>query len=437
MPKLHEYQKRAAQFIVDTPRVAVWMSVGLGKSATTLEAIKSFTGKTIIVAPKRVIETVWKAENQKWRCGFTFSRIVGTPKQRLKALEVDADIHLISYDLLVWLRQYYDKKWPYSNVVLDESSMTKTPGSKRSRAALWISNRPNVKRVVELTATPASNGLLNLYMQIKILDGGKRLGRSMEGYKRKYFYPTDYMRYNWAVQPGKEKAIYNAVDDITISLSADDYLELPEKVINDIYIDLPAPALRDYKELKKEMYLEIKNGEIEAPSAAVLVAKLAQVSSGAVYLDGKEWEEVHTAKLDALGDIIEESSGNPVLVAYNYIHSRERIRERFGAFDIKDGNIEEVVAAWNAGEIPLMMAQYRSAAHGLNLQEGPSSMVLFDQVWDMEVYEQMIGRIHRQGRKFPVIISRLLAVETVDEDIVARLESKDSIQQLLLEALKQ
>lgn len=435
--KLHNYQLRAIKFILTTPRCSLWMSCGLGKSIATLKAIEQFTGPTLIVAPKRVVETVWEQEAIKWNVPLTFTRLTGTPKQRSLALSRKTDVYLINYELLTWLRLFIKEDWFFENIVYDESSLLKSPGSKRTRTALALSNSPIVKRIIQLTATPASNGLEDIYAPMKVLDGGQRLGRNKRQFLLNYFYAvnpfSDYP--SFAIRPDKEQVIYDNISDIVLSMTAEDYLEMPDLIINDIKVTLPPVAARQYADLKRTMLIEVADEKVLAVNAAVLVGKLAQLASGNIWIEGTA-ASIHDVKLDALADILEESSGAPVFIGYHYKHTLTRLRERFHVVDISDGDTDEIVRDWNRGEIGILTANYASAAHGLNLQAGGNIMVKFDPTYNLELDEQFTGRLHRQGQGKPVIIHRLIASGTIDEKIIEALSSKSSVQNLLLEGLK-
>ena len=373
---LHPYQQRAVEHVRDHDKCALFMDMGLGKTVTMLEAIKDLPKPVLVVAPLRVAATVWEQEAIKWGYDYTFSRILGTKTARELAAKADADVFLINVENLSKLRYEYDPHWKWPSVILDESSLFKTAGSKRTRAALWISKRAS--NVVLLSGTPAPNGLEDLYSQIKLLDGGQRLGRNKANFLKTYFYPENpfFEHTKWLPQPGSEVAINFLIDDLCMSMQSEDYLDLPDRIVNDIYVDLPLTAQRDYDELAHEMYVNLGNTEIDAVSAGVLVNKLAQFASGSVYTeDGVTF--VHDAKLDALADIIEEAAGQQVLIAYTYIHSRERIHRWFPkAHDVKDAGCIE---AWNHGDLQLMTLHPASGGHGLNLQQsGAHIMVWFD-----------------------------------------------------------
>jgi len=415
--------------IKDNPGCYIAAEVGLGKTATTLEAIKTLPHPVLIVAPLRVAKHVWEAEAIKWGYDYTFSYILGHARKREQALQATADIYIINVENLVWLRNKF-KVWPFKTLVLDEASLFKSPGAKRTRAAQWIGSRCD--NTILLSGTPAAASLLDLYAQMKVIDGGKRLGRSMAAYKHKYFYPTDWQRYNWEVKPGCDDLIHEAVSDVMISLSAEDYLTLPKLIVNDVKVDMGTVAMRNYKELVKAMYLQIEDSEIDAVSAGVLVNKLVQCTSGAVYDEHKDVLHLHDAKMNALDDIIVESAGQPILIVYQYRHTLNRIMASHPRLRLSD---DSGIADWNAGKVELL-ALHNSTSHGLNLQSAGHIMVFVDIPWSAEAYIQMVGRLHRQNQTKPVIVHRLICEGTIDEDICDSLENKMTTQQLLMRAVK-
>ena len=431
MNPLHHYQERMVAHIHAHPKCYLAAEVGLGKTRTVLESLLGHEDKTLIVGPLRVVKHVWEAERDKWDYPYRFNRILGTAAQRRTAADTDADIYLINYENLVWLRsRYTPETWPFNTVIFDEASMLKSPGAKRTRAAQWIGKQ--AEHVVLLSGTPAASGLLDLYAQFKILDGGKRLGRSMDVYKRKYFYPTDFNQYNWVPLPGSEEVIYEQVDDIMVSLSSEDYLTLPDLIVNDVSLDL-GDARKGYDELVKTLYLEIEDETISAQTAGVLVNKLTQYTSGSVYDENGAVVHLHDEKMNALTSIIEESAGEPILIVYQYKHTLARIMSRYKDLFLSD---DIGIEAWTSGEAKLL-AIHNSTSHGLNLQSNGNTIVYVDIPWSAEAYIQMNGRLHRQGQDKPVIVHRLVCEDTIDEDICTALSDKISVQQLLMEAVKQ
>ena len=432
---LHEYQKRMVAHVKDNSRAALFAEMGLGKTLACLEAIKDLPGPVLIVAPLRVVQHVWQQEAEKWGYEYTFSSLIGNVATRTRAAEAEADVYLINIDNLVWLRNRYADRWPWPTVIFDESSLLKTPGSKRTRAAIVISRR--AENVVLLSGTPSPKSLLDLYSQIKILDGGKRLGRSMEAYKQSYFFPVDYMKYKWEVIPGCEETIQKQISDICLSLRTEDYLEMPDMMTNDVVISLPKQIKEKYDELAKKMYVEIKDEALDAPSAGALVNKLQQFTSGAAYTGfGDGFVQIHEAKTEALKDIIEEAAGQQVLVVYNYKHSYSRIKHAVkNIVELRDD--DHTVASWNAGDIQIMALHPASGGHGLNLQgSGAHIIVWFDLTYNLDHYQQTNARLHRQGQTKPARWSSGIKRSDEDGAVINSLETKAAVQDVLMEALR-
>lgn len=440
---LHNYQNRAVRFILDNPSCALWMSMGLGKTAVCLTAIHElmrdqFTiDQTLIIAPLRPCQHTWPVEIKKWDHTRHLSHafIGGSKQNRLNNVEGSEDIHIINRENVTWLVNYWieKKRWPYSMIVIDEASSFKSPSSKRFKALKKVIGK--TKKVIELTGTPASNSYLDIWSQIYLLDKGKRLGRTFTNYKSNYF-SSDYMGYTWEILPGAEKQIQDKIGDLILSMKAEDYIELPDQIKNTISVDIPPIARKQYKEMEKHLLLELENETVEALNAAVLTNKLLQITNGAIYLPDKPdaWEEIHTQKIDALEEIINEHPGQPVLVAYNFKSDLARIKNKFPhAIDIKeDGAIER----WNKKEINLLLAHPASAGHGLNLQTGGNIIVWFGLNWSLELYDQFNARLHRQGQTEPVMIHHILAKDTIDETVFEVLQKKSLNQKTLLNAIK-
>jgi SNF2 family DNA or RNA helicase len=365
--------------------------------------------------------------------------VLGTPKERMSALRKDADVYVINRENVEWLVSYLSKDWFFDMCVIDELSSFKSSKAKRFRALRKV--RPYFKRIIGLTGTPAPNSLIDLWPQVYLLDGGKRLGRTITSYKEQYFKPGDrngHIVYNWDLKEGSEEAIHKKIGDICISMMAKDYLDLPEKIDNKIYVNLPKRAMDQYKELEKELIIELDNEDVTAANSAVLTGKLLQLCNGAIYSESKEVVEIHEEKLNALLDIIEAANGKPVLIFYNFQHDKDRIlaflmRNKYkgkvlgGSEDIKD---------WNKGNISILLTHPASAGHGLNLQYGGNIVVWFGLTWSLELYQQANARLYRQGQKETVIIHHLIAKGTVDEDVIKALSGKEINQNLLLEAVK-
>lgn len=434
--KLHEYQEYAKTWIVEHSHCGLLLDMGLGKTLTTLAAIDEIENifcegnKILIIAPKKVADETWSAEIEKWGFEFTYSKVLGSTKKRLEALEKEADIYIINRENVVWLVECYKTKWPFTFVVIDELSSFKSSKSKRFRALRKV--RPKIKRFVGLTGTPAPNSLIDLWPQIYLMDGGKRLETSQTKFKDRYFRPDKQngpIVYSWALRPNAEEEIYQKIDDICISMKAKDFLNLPPRTDNIVTIKLS--DMRAYKQFEKDLVLELEDQEVTASNSAVLANKLLQMANGAIYDDEKNVISIHDDKLEALEDIVEDSQGQPILVFYQYKHDLERLKKKFP-------QAEELttVDKWNSGKIPMLLCHPQSAGHGLNLQKGGHIIVWFGLTWSLEYYQQANARLDRQGQTEPVIIHHLVAEGTVDEKVLSILQGKEKNQNALLEAVK-
>ena len=437
----HEYQKYAIEYIKSHPVTALFLDMGLGKTVTTLTAIRDLMYDTfevqrvLVVAPLRVARDTWPDEIKKWdhlKC-LACSVVVGSVPERRRALQQDADIYIVNRENLVWL--YENSRLDFDMVVLDELSSFKNHQSKRFRAMKAL--RPRVKRIVGLTGTPSGNGLMDLWAEFRILDMGKRLGRYISQYRNLYFQPdkrNGMVVYSYKPLPGAEEAIYHQIADITVSMKATDYLKMPELVSVAKEVWLSGKEKERYDELKKSLVLELPGGEITAANVASLTLKLSQMANGAIYTDDKAVVAIHDRKLDALEDLVESANGKPVLVAYWFKHDKDRIRQRMEARELKE---PQDFADWNAGKIPVALIHPASAGHGLNLQQGGSILVWFGLTWSLELYQQTNARLWRQGQADKtVIIQHIIARDTIDERILKVLEHKDGTQDALIEAVK-
>ena len=438
----HEYQEYATNFILSHPIAAILLEMGLGKSVITLTAIFDLTldsfliRKVLVIAPLRVARDTWPAEIEKWDHlnGLTYSVAIGSEAQRKAALLQRAQVYLINRENVDWLINDSGIPFDYDMVVIDELSSFKSHTSKRFRALRKV--RPNVKRIVGLTGTPSSNGLMDLWAEIGILDMGQRLGRYISHFRNTYFVPdkrNQQIIFNYKPKHGAEEAIYRLISDITISMKNTDYLKLPDLVINEIPVLLSEDERQQYEIMRSEMVLSIKGKEIDAVNAAALSNKLLQMANGAVYDGNGGVIRIHDRKLDALEDIIEAANGKPVLIAYWYKHDLERIMERFPAIQLDNA---ESIKRWNDGEIPVAVIHPASAGHGLNLQAGGSCLVWFGLTWSLELYQQTNARLWRQGQKDTVIIHHIVAKETIDEQVMKALKRKDKTQTALIDAVK-
>lgn len=438
----YSYQEYALKFILNSKAAGIFLDCGLGKTVITLTAIAELMhnrfeiSKALVIAPLRVAENVWDVEAKKWGHlkHLRVAKVLGSEKKRIQALNTNADIYVINRENTKWLVDYYKKDWPFDMLVLDELSSFKSHRAKRFKALRKV--RPLCKRVVGLTGTPAPNGLIDLWAQVYLLDSGQRLGKTISGYRERYFLPdkrNQHVIFSYKPREGAEEAIYKKLSDICISMKNRDYLTLPERMDNILGINLPPKVLEQYRQLERDLLLPLLEGDIVAGSAAVLTNKLLQITGGAVYDEGKKVQILHDEKLKALEDLVEATNGKPVLVYYNYRHELERIQKQFlcrvldTAKDMED---------WNKGEIPVMLAHPASAGHGLNLQNGGSTIIWFGLPWSLELYQQANARIHRQGQKNTVVVHHLVAKETIDEDVMQVLAKKQAGQEALLQAVK-
>lgn len=443
--KPHDYQNHATEKIIDLPACGLFLEMGLGKTVSTLTAINDLMydrfqiTKVLVIAPKRVADDTWTGEAEKWDHlgNLTFSKVLGTAEQRKAALKADADIYLINRENVVWLVDYLKKDWFFDMIVVDELSSFKSNQAKRFKSLKVV--RPLSERFVGLTGTPAPNGLMDLWPEVYLIDRGERLGKTIGGYRERYFYPgkrNGYTVYSWEPKEGAEETIHKRISDVCISMKAEDYLNMPDKVMNDIHINLDAKEMAKYRELEREKLMELDGAEITALSAAAVWGKLLQLANGAAYDNDGTVIPFHDRKLDALEDIIDAACGHPVLVFYNYRHDYSRLMERFQASKPRTLQSSADIKDWNNGNIPLLLAQPASMGHGLNIQAGGHIIVWFGLNPSLELYQQANARLYRQGQKEAVIIHRLITKGTVDEDVIKRLETKDVSQESLMEAVK-
>jgi SNF2 family DNA or RNA helicase len=438
---LHGYQLRAVDFIADKKRCALFLGLGMGKTATSLTAasqlLDSFAvTKVLVIAPLRVANSVWAQEAQNWSHlkHLRVSVCTGSEKARLSALQKPADIYTINRENVPWLVKHCGKKWPFDCVIVDESSSFKNPGSQRFKALKRV--LPMTRYLWLLTGTPSPNSLLDLWAQMYLVDFGERLGRTFTGYKERFF-ESDFMGYKWTPRTGTDKTIHNLIGDRALSMSAEDYLDVPNRIDIAERVELPAKSLKAYQQFEQSLLAELDDGEeIEAISAAVLANKLLQWSNGTIYTDDQgNWSELHSAKLDALQDIVDSNQGDNMLVAYNYKSDLARLRAKFPDAVVLDKN-QQTIDDWNAGKVPMLLAHPASAGHGLNLQHGGSLIVWFGLNWSLELTQQFNGRLHRQGQTKPVRIVSIVASGCIDERVVDVLSDKDATQASLIKALK-
>ncbi len=444
----HNYQKYVIEYIEKHPVSAVFLDMGLGKTSISLTAINNLlfdyfaVRKVLVIAPLRVAKNTWSAEINKWDHlnDLKYSIVVGTPAERKNALKADADIYIINRENIPWLTEYMGAAFDFDMVVIDELSSFKNYQAKRFKALMKV--RPSVKRIVGLTGTPSSNGLMDLFAEFKLLDMGERLGRFIGQYRNTYFMPdkrNGQVIFSYKPLPGAEDAIYRKISDITISMKAADHLKMPKLVTTDYEVTLSEKEQRKYKELKDNMVLQLSDDEITAANAASLSNKLCQMANGAIYDDDKAVIHVHDRKLDALEDGIESMNGKPVLVAYWFKHDYDRIADRLKALNIPFEKLDTTVSIekWNNGKIPVALIHPASAGHGLNLQDGGSALVWFGLTWSLELYQQTNARLYRQGQNSDtVVIMHIAAKGTIDEQILKALKKKDSTQSALIDAVK-
>lgn len=445
--KPHSYQQYCIDSILNIPYVGAFLDMGLGKTVITLTALhmlkyyRCCIRKTLVIAPKKVAEGTWTNEQKKWAHlkQLRLSVVLGTEKQRIEALETPADIYIINRENTQWLVSYYGHDWPFDAVVLDESSSFKNHQAKRFKALKSV--KPKINRLIELTGTPSPHGLTDLWAQIYLLDGGKRLGRTISVYRDMFFVPDKRNRttiFSYAPKEGAEEAIYKLISDICISMKSEDYLTLPDLIYDDIPVKLDQKAQKAYDSMERDMLLEVDDETVTATTAATLSGKLLQLCNGAVYGETGEVIAVHECKLEAFMETIEQLNGQHTIVYYHFQHDRDRIltalsksgltvRVYTGAQDERD---------WNSGEIDVLLAQPASCGYGLNLQFGGHHVIWFGLTWNLEEYQQANKRLHRQGQQYPVIVHRLITQGGTDEDVIRSLEVKNGAQESLLDALK-
>ena len=444
----HEYQKFAVDFIRDHPAAAVFLDMGMGKSSITLTAVMELmyeqfeVNRVLVVAPLRVARHTWSDEIEKWDhlAGLRYSIAVGTAAERKAALKRDADVYIINRENIPWLVEQSGLPFDFDMVVIDELSSFKNHQSKRFRALMKV--RPKIKRIVGLTGTPSSNGLMDLFAEFKLLDMGERLGRFIGQYRTAYFRP-DRMNgpvvYSYRLLPGAEEQIYGKISDITISMKGTEHLDMPELVSRRYPVYMEEDERKKYELLKETYVLQTAGGEITAANAASLSGKLLQLANGAVYTDEGGIQKVHDRKLDALEDMIEAANGKPVLTAYWFRHDLKRIADRLTERKIPFEKLDtpESIKRWNAGEVPVALIHPASAGHGLNLQGGGNILIWFGLTWSLELYQQTVARLWRQGQQAgTVVVQHIITAGTIDERVMKALEQKDHTQAALIEAVK-
>ncbi|WP_302950903.1 DEAD/DEAH box helicase [Holdemania filiformis] len=447
--KPHQYQAIAERYALDHPRCGLFLDMGLGKTVVTLTVIDQLIydyfeiakGRILVIAPLRVAEDTWSRESDKWDHlrHLRISKVLGSAKRRLEALSTPADIYIINRDNVVWLIRQCGTHWPFDMVVVDELSSFKNPKSQRFKALKKLS--PLFKRFIGLTGTPAPRNLMDLWPELYLIDRGARLGKTMRAYQQQYFIPgrrNGYVVYDYIPIAGAEQQIYNRISDVCMSMTAADWLQLPDRIDLTREIQLSPTVMAAYRRFEREKFLEFQDSDnpLLAANAGVLAGKLTQFSNGAVYLEDHSWQSIHDAKLDELEQLIEEANGQPVMVFYSFKHDLQRLMDRFAAYEPRSISSAADIADWNAGRIQLLLAHPASMGHGLNLQDGGHIVIWFGLTWDLEIYQQANARLHRQGQQQSVRIYHIICKGTVDEDIMRRLQSKNANQQALIDAVK-
>lgn len=448
----HAYQAFCINYIKTHPVSALFLDMGLGKTVITLTAIRDLmldellVTKTLVIAPLRVARDTWPAETRKWDHlnDLDISVIVGDLRVRESAVSKSALIYIINRENIKWLVEYYERngiQWGFDCVVIDELSSFKNYHSQRFK---WLRKmRPFVKRWIGLTGTPSSNGLMDLWAEIGILDGGQRLGRFIGRYRDAYFKPSSMnpntgVVYSYAPREGAEQQIYDRISDITISMKALDYLEMPECVYVNHEVQMSDQEKKLYDQLKSDLIIPLEDGDIDAANAAALSNKLQQLSNGAVYDENGIVRVVHKRKLEMLEDMIEAANGQPVLIAYWFKHDHQRIMEHLTAcgYSPRDIRESEDIKDWNTGKMAVALIHPASAGHGLNIQEGGHILIWFGLTWSLELYQQTNARLWRQGQRDTVTIHHIVCENTVDEDVLNALSSKNVTQEKLIAAVK-
>jgi len=437
----HPYQAYATRRIIDTPRVGLFLDMGLGKTVATLTAVEELmhdryeVKKCLVIAPLRVAQMTWTDEAAKWdHLHLRLSRVLGSATERERALAVDADVYTVNRENVPWLVKHYGRSWPFDMVVVDESSSFKNHQAKRFRALRQVLGL--IDRLVLLTGTPSPRGLMDLWAQLYLIDRGERLGKTIGAYRAAYFTPgrrNGYVVYDWEPRDGAADAVYRRIADVCVSMTAADWLTLPKRIDNRVDVELPPGARKLYARLLRDFAAEVEGADITAANAAALTGKLLQVANGAVYDEDGGACEVHRAKLDALAEI-RDACAEPMVVFYWFKHDAERLKKAFP--EARTLETQADMVAWNRGEIPMLLLHPASAGHGLNLQAGGRVIVWYGLTWSLELYQQANARLHRQGQTKPVIVHHLVARGTMDERVLAALAEKRVGQDALIAAVK-
>ena len=443
----HTYQTRLKDFIISNRYAFLTVDMGLGKTVTTLTAVRELledyleTERVLVIAPKSVAENTWTSECAKWDhlAHLRVSVVMGTEAQRIKALETPADIYVINRDNVVWLTEHLGNSWDFDTVIVDESSSFKNPQARRFKALRKV--RPRIRRVILLTGTPSPNGHMDLWAQMWLIDMGERLGRTLGSFRTKYFKPgrsNGHVVYDWHLLPGAGDKISAKMQDVTVSLKAEDWLEVPDLIETDTLIALSPTETKAYRDFERDQLMSLDGKDIEALTAAALANKLLQFTGGAMYDTEHGWHTVGDAKLRALEDLVETAGDEPVLVFYQYKHELERLQERFKPLQpVTFSGEPEILKKWNEGSIKMLLCQPASVQYGLNMQEGGHIIVWYTPTWNLEQYQQANARLHRQGQERPVLCYRLICAGTIDERVVKALNVKDNAQETLLRLIRE
>lgn len=443
----HNYQRYCIQKILELPSVGLFLDMGLGKSVITLTAINELkfyrfqVCKVLVIAPKKVAEGTWQKECQKWDHlqHLQISTVLGSEKKRMEALSATADIYVINRENVTWLVDLYRDQWPFDMVVVDEFSSFKSHSAKRFKSLAAV--RPHINRFVGLTGTPSPNSLMDLWSQVYLLDGGERLEKRFGGFRDRYFRPgarNGYVIYEYKLRDGAEQAILSKISDICISMKAKDYLTLPDCIDDEVTVVLDNQARKAYNTLERQMVLELEDEDLTVTSAAALSNKLIQLANGALYDANRGVHEIHSAKIDALMELLESLNGKPALLFYSFQHDKWRILAALHKTKLRVRTLNSVADqdAWNAGEVDVLLAHPASCAYGLNLQQGGNHIVWFGLPWNYEQYVQANKRLHRQGQTEKVIVHHLVVQDSRDEDVMKALGKKEKAQDYVLESLK-
>ena len=443
----HGYQAYATERIITQTACGLFLEMGMGKTAATLTAVAELlhdrfdVTRVLVIAPLRVAEDTWSRECGKWDHlrYLRVAKILGAEKDRILAINTPADLYVINRENVEWLVDYFGKNWPYDMVVIDELSSFKSAQAKRFKSLRKV--RPLVSRMVGLTGTPAPNGLLDLWPQLYLLDQGERLGKTMTGFRERYFLPDKRNRsviFSYKPKPDAEAAIYRQIADLCVSMKTQDFLVMPQRIDHVVEVRLSEAELAQYEQLERELLLSFPEGDIDAANAAALSNKLLQVAGGAVYDENGGVRVIHGRKLEALAELCESANGKPLLIFYAYKHERDRLKEFFALRGVspQELNSSGDIEAWNQREIPVAVVHPASAGHGLNLQAGGNVIIWFGLTWSLELYQQANARLWRQGQQETVIIHHLVAKDTIDETVMAALAKKENVQAALMSAVK-